>query len=258
MSNIIILKVNEKLCGIYNSEDLVDNFIKSCLNCNFIKKNDKIVLQYYQINSFILIDTKIINLNDKSFNNTQIVDSNNLQITDLNDVQTNESNNHFNLNCNSYEDFSDSDASDISSIDATHFLNMKKKERENFNKLIELGQEKIELQSQINKLNLDKKKLNEKKIKYDCDIELYEKFKNLKKENQSFVIPELFINKFNLFTILEENNDLNFESFNDKYVDETLKTSYFDLFESQEYAYKLPVPENFNEESIDDLKNVAF
>lgn len=26
-------------CGIYNSEDLVNNFIKSCLNCNFIKKS---------------------------------------------------------------------------------------------------------------------------------------------------------------------------------------------------------------------------
>jgi len=241
MSNIIILKVNERLCGIYNSEDLVNNFINSCLNCNFIKKSDKVLLQYYQINSFILNDTKVINLSDKSLNNIQTVEINN-------------------NNSNIYEEFSDSDSdvSEVSSIDATNFLNIKKKERENFNKFIELGQEKIELQSQINKLNLDKKKLNEKKIKYDCDIELYEKFKNLKKENQNFEIPELFIKKFDLFEKLEKDNDLNFEAFIDKYVDETLKTSYFDLFENQEYAYKLPTPENFNEESIDELKNVAF
>jgi hypothetical protein len=243
MSNIIILKVNERLCGIYNSDDLVNNFINSCLNCNFIKKSDKVLLQYYQINSFILNDTKIINLRDKSLNNIQTVEINN-------------------DNSNIYEEFSDSESdvssSDVSSIDATNFLNIKKKERENFNKFIELGQEKIELQSQINKLNLDKKKLNEKKIKYDCDIELYEKFKNLKKENQNFEIPELFINKFHLFEKLEQDNDLNFEAFIDKYVDETLKTSYFDLFENQEYAYKLPTLENFNEESIDELKNVAF
>lgn len=239
MSNIIILRVNEKLCGIYNSEDLVDNFIKSCLNCNFIKKNDKVILQYYQINSFILYDTKIINLNIVETNNKDIIETKNKD----------------NLNCNIYEDFSDSEES---SIDATHFLNIKKKERENFNKFIELGQEKIDLQSQINKLNLDKQKLNEKKIKYECDIELYEKFKNLKRENQHFKIPELFINKYYLFSNLEENNDLNFEAFIDRYVDEKLNTSYFDLFESQEYAYKLPVPEIFNEESIDELKNVAF
>jgi len=241
MSNIIILKVNEKLCGIYNSEDLVDNFIKSCLNCNFIKKNDNVVLQYYQINSFILNDTKVINLNDNVINNIQIVKNNNDDV-----------------NYNIYEEFSDSEISEDSSVDATNFLIKKKKKRENFNKFIELGQEKIDLQSQINKLNLDKKKLNEKKIKYDCDIELYEKFKNLKKENQNFEIPDLFIKKFNLFLKLEEDNDLNFEAFIDKYVDETLKTSYFDLFESQEYAYKLLTPENFNEESIDELKNVAF
>jgi hypothetical protein len=244
MSDIIILKVNEKLCGIYNSEDSVNNFIKSCLNCNFIKKSDKVLLQYYQINSFILNDTKIINLSDNTLKNIETVEINNDNIK----------------NTNIYEEFSDSDSdiSEVSSIDATNFLKIKKQEREKFNKFIELGQEKIDLQSQINKLNLDKKILSEKKIKYDCDIELYEKFKNLKKINQNFEIPDLFINKFNLLTSLEENNDLNFEAFIDKYVDETLKTSYFELFESQEYAYKLPTPENFNEESIDELKNVAF
>ena len=242
MSDIIILKVNEKLCGIYNSEDSVNNFIKSCLNCNFIKKSDKVLLQYYQINSFILNDTKIINLSDNTLKNIETVEINYDNIK----------------NTNIYEEFSDSDISEVSSIDATNFLKIKKQEREKFNKFIELGQEKIDLQSQINKLNLDKKNLSEKKIKYDCDIELYDKFKNLKKINQNFEIPDLFINKFNLFTSLEENNDLNFEAFIDKYVDETLKTSYFELFESQEYAYKLPTPENFNEESIDELKNVAF
>lgn len=244
MSDIIILKVNEKLCGIYNSEDSVNNFIKSCLNCNFIKKSDKVLLQYYQINSFILNDTKIINLSDNTLKNIEIVEINYDNIK----------------NTNIYEEFSDSDSdiSEVSSIDATNFLKIKKQEREKFNKFIELGQEKIDLQSQVNKLNLDKKNLSEKKIKYDCDIELYDKFKNLKKINQNFEIPDLFINKFNLFTSLEENNDLNFEAFIDKYVDETLKTSYIELFESHEYAYKLPTPENFNEESIDELKNVAF
>jgi hypothetical protein len=246
MSDIIILKVNEKLCGIYNSEDSVNNFIKSCLNCNFIKKSDKVLLQYYQINSFILNDTKIINLSDNTLKNIETVEINYDNIK----------------NTNIYEEFSDSDSdsdiSEVSSIDATNFLKIKKQEREKFNKFIELGQEKIDLQSQINKLNLDKKNLSEKKIKYDCDIELYDKFKNLKKINQNFEIPDLFINKFNLFTSLEENNDLNFEAFIDKYVDEPLKTSYFELFESQEYAYKLPTPENFNEESIDELKNIAF
>ena len=83
MSNIIILKVNEKLCGIYNSEDLVDNFIKSCLNCNFIKKNDNVVLQYYQINSFILNDIKVINFDDETLNNKKTVETTHIETTQM-------------------------------------------------------------------------------------------------------------------------------------------------------------------------------
>jgi hypothetical protein len=272
MSNIIVLKINKKLCGIYDSEKLAITFIKTCLNCNFINKNDNILLQFYQINSFILNYTKVVDLNNDKIddlnndklddlnndkcadlNNDKLYDLNNDKCADLNNDKLDDLNNVNNI----YEDFSDSD-SEVSSIDANEFLKERKKEKDIFNKFIDLGQQKIDIQAQINKLNLDKKKIDDKKNKYDYDIVLFEKFKKLKKENSNFEIPDLFINKFLLFLQLEENNDLNFEAFIDNYIDETLKTSYFDLFESSEYAYKLPTPENFTNENIDELKNIAF
>ena len=58
MEEIIILKNNNKLCGIYNSYELAENFIKSCIECGFIKKSDNIVFESYKINSFVKTNTR--------------------------------------------------------------------------------------------------------------------------------------------------------------------------------------------------------
>jgi len=78
----------------------------------------------------------------------------------------------------------------------------------------------------------------------------------MKNKNPYFIIPELFINKYDLFSTLEHNNDLNLDSFISNYVKEEITTSYFDLFEGQEYAYKIPVPEDFKNDNIDEIANI--
>ena len=317
MSNIIILKINKKICGIYNSENLVNIFIKTCLNCNFIKRNDYIELEFYHINSFILLSSKVINLLDnnqdifKDFNTLNLLEESpdlseespdlseespdlSEESPDLSEESTDLSEESLDLSEESAElseesldlseesldlseesaelseesaelseespdlseESSDGSSESDGSINATDYLNNIKKQRDDFNKIIEISQKKNELQSNINKLMLYKKRIDEKQNKYEYDLDLFKKFKILNNDNKNFKIPELFKNKFKLFLKLEKENNLNFESFNDNYQEETFKTSYFDLFENEEYAYKLPLCENFINDNIEEIKNL--
>lgn len=70
--------------------------------------------------------------------------------------------------------------------------------------------EKYELNKELNELKMKKKKLDEKKNQYEIDLKLY----NIFKIKENFTIPELFIEKFNLFKKLEKNNILNFDNYN--------------------------------------------
>jgi len=112
--------------------------------------------------------------------------------------------------------------------------------------------------SQINKLKLDKKKMEEKKTKFDYDLELYKKFKKMKEKDFSFDVPVMFKNMYDLFEKLDNNNDLSFESFIENYVEEKILTQYDDIFTVEPYAYKLPVPEDFKSDNIDTLMSAAF
>jgi hypothetical protein len=275
MKDIIILKHNNKICGYYSKKSAVDTFINSCINCKFIKETDKIELEYYETNSFILKKTE--------------------QYNNKNDVKIKEKT--IKINKNMYEDFSDSDTTsvdfenvsssssdsnkillldndtdsekslilnednkseDLFTLDAEAFLQKKKDQRIQQQKIIELGQQKIDIMSQINKLKLDKKKMEEKKTKFDYDLELYKKFKKMKEKDFSFDVPVMFKNMYDLFEKLDNNNDLSFESFIENYVEEKILTQYDDIFTVEPYAYKLPVPEDFKSDNIDTLMSAAF
>lgn len=76
-------------------------------------------------------------------------------------------------------------------------------------KELKLGLEKYELNKELNELKMEKKRLDEKKNQYETDLKLY----NIFKTKKNFTIPELFIEKFNLFKKLEEKNTLNFDNY---------------------------------------------
>lgn len=76
-------------------------------------------------------------------------------------------------------------------------------------KELKLGLEKYELNKELNELKMGKKRLDEKKNQYETDLKLY----NIFKTKENFTIPELFIEKFNLFQKLEKNNTLNFDNY---------------------------------------------
>ena len=284
--DIIILKHNNKICGYYLSKVAAEIFINNCISCNFIKNTDKIELEYYKTNSNIFNKKEIISkINNKSIkvNKEQYEDFSVSEITSDSesesdtDSESNKNNikyeNKYNINDEENhikEQILDNDSesekklvlhleSDESfTIDAEAFLNQKKKERDQYQKIIEVGQQKLDVLSHINKLKLEKQKMIENKTKYDYDLKLYEKFKQIKQNNVDFIIPLMFIDKYELFKKLENSNNLSFESFNDNYSEEQIKTKYEDMFAHESPTFKLPKPEDFKSDTIDTLLSAAF
>lgn len=97
-------------------------------------------------------------------------------------------------------------------------------------KITKEEQDEIEkINYEKNKLIKEKEQLQDKKNTYDVDLELYGKFKKILEENDNFEIPEMFQEKFDVFQVLEENDDVCFESFNELYQRKDIKTSYDDI-----------------------------
>jgi hypothetical protein len=65
----------------------------------------------------------------------------------------------------------------------------------------------------IDALNEEKEKLERKKSEYKDDEKLYKQFKNLLEINKDFIIPPLFVNKYETFKKLEEKNEISFDNF---------------------------------------------
>lgn len=89
---------------------------------------------------------------------------------------------------------------------------------------------KMELQNNINELKKKKEKMEESKRVYEVDIELYNKFKKIKSSNETFNIPEMFIEKYELFEGLEKENKLCWENYYELYKPKILATGYDKLF----------------------------
>ncbi len=91
--------------------------------------------------------------------------------------------------------------------------------------------EKVDIQNSLFELKRKKEKLEESKRVYSVDIELYNRFKKIRETNENFEIPEMFYNKYELMNELENDNNLNWEAFHEKYVPPQISTGYSKLFE---------------------------
>ena len=92
------------------------------------------------------------------------------------------------------------------------------------------NKEKCELEYQLNILKKDQEKIEESKKMYKVDLELYQKFKKIKEENYQFDIPDLFIEKYNIFEMIEKDGNLNWENFYANYEPKQISSSYSDMF----------------------------
>lgn len=101
-------------------------------------------------------------------------------------------------------------------------------------KFIEQNKIKAELERKIFLLSEQKDKIKQKKTEYDTNLKLYELFSNKIKENVNFQIPKLFIDKYNLFKKLDDENRLELKNFYNEYKPQILDNSYMGMFMQNE------------------------
>ncbi len=90
---------------------------------------------------------------------------------------------------------------------------------------------KKKIEYNLHILKQRKDRIEESKNTYNVDVELYQKFKKIKSENDEFEIPEMFIEKYTLMSVLEEEGNLNWEYFYNNYKKSQMNNSYSMLFE---------------------------
>ena len=247
--NIFLIKHNNNIFGIYNDLDLALDYIYSLVNSNLVQKSSNIIIHKYKINSGVVVKEYNVDLNYSIYNRSII-----------NYHKTNE--NIFikpNDELNKYETDSISVvSSEKSSINTEEEERRKREEREFIQKQNILAQEKINVVHNINLLKEELKKKEEKLNQYNYDLELYNKFKDLKTKNPLFVIPFMFEHKYNIFHILDCQNNLSYENYMEKYKPEKISTTYDGLFE-EDYENKLSetvnsvISEVFSNANDDDL-----
>ena len=165
-----LIEYNNKIIGVFNTFDDAELFVLSCSQNNLIK-NEYIKILVFHSNSCYCSEIKYIT-NSKKFNFINI-------------------------------------ANNLSDVNKTILSNSNKNnEKENI-ELEGFRHKKIELQHEINLINNEKNKLEEKKNIYESDFKLFNIFIN-KNSNE---IPELFISKFNIMKRLYNENKLNFDNY---------------------------------------------
>jgi hypothetical protein len=276
MSEVYILKLNDKVCGYYNNLNLVTEFIAICINCDFIKKTDNVKIYKYLINTNICIQEidffkkKIINHTNESYDLSLFyclpkVKEN---IKKYKNKKENKSTKKQVINSCLYESTSDTSLSYVktnnnlidSDSESTTYSEYTRRniiDKNKIEKLNEVGIEKSNITHKINILNLEKKKIKEKENEFNYDLGLYNKFKIMMNINSQFVIPELFLDKFKIFKNLDDNNNLTFESFYDNYVTSNIETDYDNMFNGTEHLNKFINKDDINltfiNESYDNL-----
>ena len=99
----------------------------------------------------------------------------------------------------------------------------------------ELHERSAVLQRNINKLKLQKEKINESKQVYESDLKLFNIFKNSVETNENFEIPVIFAKKYEIMNKLFIEDKLSWENFINNYKNENY---YGDYFSSNSYEEK--------------------
>ena len=206
-----LIKYNNNIIGVYNDIDSATLFIKSCLyNKLMIGSADILV---YIMNSCLYVKTINITL-DLTKDLTKIEKPINKQVKiEENIILVNEI------------DYNDP-------------------------KYLKLSEEKIDLQHKINMLKIQKERIEQSKKVYENDIKLYNNFKEQRDNDNSFIIPELFKDKFNIFENLNNQNKLSWDNFIKEYNHDNIYTDYFSPNSYDEsFSKKININEEFDIDS---------
>ena len=96
-------------------------------------------------------------------------------------------------------------------------------------------------------LKVQKERIRESKDIYANDIKLYNKFKQELFNNDQFIIPDLFKDKFELFKKLDNENKLDWDNFIKENTHDNIYNEYFKLNSYDETFTNNDIKEDFNE-----------
>ena len=224
--SVFIIKFKTNIIGIYDTLKNATDYVYSLYNSRFINSNDKVYIQEFKINTNIILNEYNLNL---KYEITKKINTNYNGLINESALPNEQEYENDSSSISSLE----SDDEKIS-IGSTVKERIKQNNKDYIKKQNIIGQQKIDVVHELNLLKEQQKILEENEKKYDADLELYYKFKNIKSTSTNFDIPFMFEEKYKTFEYLEVENILDYKNFTKKYKPTRVKTTYDDLFEIKE------------------------
>lgn len=212
-----LIEYNCKIIGVYSSYELAELFINSCLQNNLMNNSVKILT--FKTNSCYCVKENNIKLNNQQQISLLELPSHQAQLQPLNLPIQNQK-------------------PVQNQIQVLKQVPVKKVIDPDNPILLDIANQKIELQHKINLLKRQKEKIEESKKVYENDLKLFNIFSESKKLDSSFVVPDLFVKKYNLIKLLKDDNKLSWDNFMKNYHHENDYNDYFDLNSYEEMFIK--------------------
>jgi len=217
-----IVFLHNNAIGIYDNEEILNNFINGCYQNKFFSK-DNIKIKKYSMNSISCLD---------SLESIKKIQNNKLEY-DKEQEKSLDTDYYMNLLANQNKTVPEKQEHN-NQLENERKQEYNKKQLEESIEYKNLMQLKIDTKHQINELKKQKKKLEEEKQSYDYDVKMYEKLKIEKNKIENFEIPDIFALKFNIFEKIEASNQLNFEVFKIEW-DKVKPSNNYSLFATNSY-----------------------
>ena len=229
-----IVFLHNNAIGIYDNEEILNDFINGCYQNKFFSKDD-IKIKKYSMNSISCLD---------SLESIKKIQNNKLEL-DKEQEKSSDTNYYMNLLANQNKTVSEKQEHN-NQLENERKQEYNKKQLEESIEYKNLMQLKIDTKHQINELKKQKKKLEEEKQSYDYDVKMYEKLKIEKNKIENFEIPDIFALKFNIFEKIEASEQLNFEVFKVE-LDKVKPSNNYSLFATNPYEISF-INSNIKEE----------
>jgi hypothetical protein len=249
IKNIYLIEYNNKIIGTYLNYNMAKIFILSCLQNNLMHNYAKILIfksnsSYYLSYDIIKLPYNKVNDSPKELSEDSFKDifqNSSEKISEDKSEKISEDKSE-KISEDKSEKISEDKSEKIFENKSEKIFENKsekiledKSEKIFKNKIIDNNQflnileKKQNIQHNLNLIKYNKDKYKEAKSVYDIDIQLFEKFNIIIKNNPSFIIPELFHNKFLIFKQLKEQNNLTFDNYIKLYNKDNEFNDYFPL-----------------------------
>ena len=182
-----VLMLNNNVIGVFNSIERLNNYVSGCVQNKFFTK-EMISIKTFVVNSCLGVSLPV---NNKPQVSKPQVNT----FTSKHQVSTTTSNQQ------------------VNNQQVSKPLKTNVKKLENLQSPIE----RTELTHKNNVLKNDKKKMENELNIYNTEVEIYKQFKDKKKKDDTFMIPEMFRVKYKLYSELDNKNKLNFDDYHKKW-----------------------------------------